>query len=102
MRTGLTQPELAALLGITESALSKFETEARKPTPNLMVGMEVLFGKSAREAFPAFYAHAERQIMKRACSFSERWEALPKSESDLRLRLVREVIERSEPNNKHL
>jgi transcriptional regulator with XRE-family HTH domain len=56
MRWALTQPELASLLGISESALSKFETQALAPTKSLTIGIEVIFGHGTRKAFPALYA----------------------------------------------
>ena len=103
MQSGLTQPELAALLGVTESALSKFETQALAPTKNLIVGTEVIFGKNAREMFPALYALTERHILRRAGSLSA---ALEKSSGDAlskkKLQLLKEMIERSEADNAHL
>ena len=102
MRWGLTQRELATLLGISESALSLCETQARPPTVNLILGAEVIFGKSARDAFPALYAQTERNIMRRASAFSMRLEEKPDDASDQKLRLLAEMIERSEVDNKHL
>lgn len=102
MRWGLTQPELASLLGISESALSKFETQALAPTKNLFLGVEVIFGKSAREAFPALYAQTERNIMRRAAAFSERLEANRDDAADKKRMLLAEMIERTEVDNKHL
>ncbi len=102
MRWGLTQPELAGLLGITESALSKFETQALAPTKCLILGTEVIFGQTAREAFPALYAQTERNIMRRAAAFSERLEGNGGEAARNKLRLVEEMIERSEADNKHL
>ena len=102
MRWGLTQPELASLLGITESALSKFETQNRPPTKCLILGIEVIFGQTAREAFPALYAQTERNIMRRAAAFSERLESNHDDASNKKRELLAEMIERSEIDNKHL
>lgn len=102
MRWGLTQPELAALLGMTESAMSKFETQALEPTKNLILGIEVIFGQSAREAFPALYAQAERDVMHRAAALSERLENSVDDASTLKRQLLAKMIERSEDDNKHL
>ncbi len=102
MRSGLTQPELATLLGITVSALSKFETQALAPTKNLILGIEVIFGQNAREAFPALYAQTERNIMRRAASFSERLESSVDAAADQKRQLLKEMVERSETDNKHL
>jgi transcriptional regulator with XRE-family HTH domain len=102
MQWGLTQPELAGLLGITESALSKFETQALAPTKNLILGIEVIFGHNAREAFPALYAQTERNIMRRAAAYSKRLELNRDDAANLKLRLLDEMIERSQVDNKHL
>ena len=102
MRWGLTQPELASLLGVTESALSKFETQALAPTKCLILGIEVIFGQTAREAFPALYAQTERNIMRRAAALYDRLESNRDEVSDKKRRLLTEMIERSEVDNKHL
>ena len=102
MQSGLTQPELAALLGVTVSALSKFETQALAPTKNLVLGIEVIFGKNAREAFPALYALAERNIMRRAGGLSATLESKRDALSDRKLRLLKEMVERLESDNTHL
>ena len=102
MQWGLTQPELASLLGVSESALSKFETQALAPTKNLILGVEVIFGKSARDAFPALYAQTERNVMRRAAVFSERLENDHGDTADKKRKLLAEMIERTEIDNKHL
>ena len=102
MRWGLTQPELSALLGISESALSKFETQALEPTKNLILGTEVIFGQGAHDAFPALYAQTERNIMRRAAVLSERLEERGDDASTRKRRLLTEMIQRSEVDNKHL
>ena len=102
MQWGLTQPELAFLLGISESALSKFETQALAPTKNLILGIDVIFGQTAREAFPALYAQTERNIMRRSATFSERLETNHDDAAKKKLQLLAEMIERSEVDNKHL
>ncbi|MEI9931363.1 MAG: helix-turn-helix transcriptional regulator [Rhizomicrobium sp.] len=102
MHWGLTQPELAALLGITDSALSKFETQALAPTKNLILGVEVIFGRDARKAFPALYAQTERLIMRRAATLAARLEENTDDVSKKKLKLLSEMIERSEVDNHHL
>jgi transcriptional regulator with XRE-family HTH domain len=98
----LTQPELASLLGITESALCKFETLALSPTKTLVLGVEIIFGQGARHVFPALYAQTERTILRRAAAFSERLETLDDEASKRKLQLLRAMVERSEANNAHL
>lgn len=103
MRWGLTQPELAGLLGISVSALSKFETQALAPTKCLILGIEVIFGQNAREVFPALYAQTERNIMRRAAALFKRLETIQGDEvAAKKLQLLTDMIERSEVDNKHL
>jgi transcriptional regulator with XRE-family HTH domain len=102
MQWGLTQPELAGILGITESALSKFETQALEPTKNLILGVEVVFGKAARDAFPALYAQIERDIIRRAAAFSKRLDSEKGDGADTKRRLLTEMIDRSITDNQHL
>ena len=102
MRWGLSQRELATVLGISESALSLCETQERKPTVNLLIGTEVIFGQSARDAFPALYAYTERNIMRRAAAFSTRLEHESNDIAKLKQQLLTEMIDRSEVDNNHL
>jgi transcriptional regulator with XRE-family HTH domain len=62
-RWGLSQPELAALLDVTASALSRFEKRSRRPTAELIVAIEVIFGHSAKDVFPAFYQCVEHEVI---------------------------------------
>ena len=49
VRTGLTQNELANQLGVTNKAVSKWETGRSKPTTNILRKLAVLFGLSIEE-----------------------------------------------------
>lgn len=102
LKWGLTQPELAHLLGITESALSKFESQALAPTKTLLLGVQVIFGEDPRRAFPALYAQSERMIMKRAAAWSIRLEERDDPASKRKRELLSQMIGRAEPNNVHL
>ena len=48
-KTGLTQAELARELGVTNKAVSKWETGKSKPTTNILRKMAALFGISVEE-----------------------------------------------------
>jgi transcriptional regulator with XRE-family HTH domain len=102
MQWGLSQRELASLLGISESALSFCETQSRQPTVNVIVGAEVIFSQTARETFPALYAQIERDVMRRAAIFSEQLEKNSDKIASMKQRLLDEMITRSEIDNKHL
>ena len=102
MRWGLSQRDLATILGISESALSLCETQERPPTVNLLIGTEVIFGQSVREAFPALYAQTERNVMRRAAAFSKRLEHESDGTAKMKRELLNGMIDRSEVDNKYL
>jgi len=92
---GLSQPDIASLLGITGSALSRFENLSRRPNARLIVGAEVLFGHSAKDVFPAFYRDIERTIVSRARTQHARLESKANPASREKLRFLSEIIERA-------
>ena len=66
---GMSQADLAALFDLTPSALSRFENLSRRPSVDLVIGAEVIFGHSAKEVFPAMYREIERDIVDQARAF---------------------------------
>jgi len=92
---GLSQPDLAALLGITASALSRFENLSRRPTAKLLVGAGVIFGHDTKDVFPGFYHDIERSIVDRARAQHDRLESKNDAASSEKLRLLTEIIERA-------
>lgn len=71
-RWGLSQPELAALLGVrSASAISRYEQLTRRPSIDVLIGSEFIFGESARRLFPAVYAAIELKITARAALFDD-------------------------------
>ena len=48
-KAGMTQAEMAEQLGVTNKAVSKWETGKSKPTTNTLRKMAVLFGLSIEE-----------------------------------------------------
>jgi len=92
---GLSQPDIASLLGVTGSALSRFENLSRRPNAELLIGAEVIFGHGARDVFPAFYRDIERTIVGRARAQHDRLESKADPASREKLRLLSEIIERA-------
>src|SRR5580704_7165229 len=66
VQRGLSQPELAQLLGISASLLSKVESLTRRPTARVILPAEIVFGLPAREIFPGTYGVIEKEIGQRA------------------------------------
>jgi transcriptional regulator with XRE-family HTH domain len=92
---GLSQPDLAALLGVTGSALSRFENGSRHPSAELVVGAEVMFGHSAKDVFPKFYHDIECTIVDRARALYKSIESKTDTTSRAKLHLLSEIIERA-------
>jgi transcriptional regulator with XRE-family HTH domain len=92
-RSGLSQSELAVLLGISGSTLCKLEGLSRRPPIEFAVAAEVVFGQRIRDVFPAVYDEIEQGVVERA----RRWRARAgsKSESGTKLRTLDEIVERA-------
>ena len=92
---GLSQPDLASLLGVTGSALCRFENLSRRPSAELILGAEVIFGHSAKDVFPGFYHEVERDIVDRAHIQYKSLESKTDDTAREKLRLLTEIIERA-------
>ena len=92
---GLSQPDLASLLGVTGSALSRFENLSRRPTAELIIGAGVIFGHGPKDVFPAFYHDIECTIVDRARAQHDRLESQTDPTTREKLRLLTEIIERA-------
>src|SRR5258707_485568 len=62
LQSGLSQLELAALVGVHCDSISDYERERRAIPAKLIIAGEILFGLPAAELFPAFYKDVEDQI----------------------------------------
>jgi transcriptional regulator with XRE-family HTH domain len=62
----LSQSELGHLVGVTGSAIGKYELRKRIPTRDVMLALEVVFGKPARVIFAAHYERIEDRVLRRA------------------------------------
>lgn len=65
----LHQQELARLLGIAESALCRIEQGLREPDLETALGLQVVFGDTARDLFPSHYEWIQDAVMRRAAEF---------------------------------
>jgi transcriptional regulator with XRE-family HTH domain len=62
LSAGLSQPELGALLGVSEDVVGNVEREVSNPTLAFVIGCTLLFGKSAAELFPALYNSIQEDL----------------------------------------
>jgi len=93
-RWALTQRELGALLGITEEAISRYESLNRTPRPETIIGAEFVFGVHARRLFPSLYASVELKIAKRAVLLAESLAGLSDEESIIKRQLLEAIAAR--------
>lgn len=85
LQWGLSQSELANLLGISASLLSKVESLTRRPTARVILPAEIVFGLGPDEIFPGAYRGIEKDVGQRARALRQQlkhrsdWAALEKS-----------------------
>lgn len=94
-RTGLSQGEIAFLLGISSgTTVSKHETGARKPFLKAALSYEIILGEPASELFAGWYLDLEGAIRKRAVRLSKRLSALPGTPANVqKLNTIRRLLE---------
>jgi transcriptional regulator with XRE-family HTH domain len=78
MRSGLTQKELAGLLGFrTDVPVCRHETSKSIPDLQTALGYEIIFGVSLQSQFPALYRSLEPLIEERIARFKAHIEDKP-------------------------
>jgi transcriptional regulator with XRE-family HTH domain len=74
-RSGLTQKEVAFLLGIRSDAhVSRYERYSRRPSLRTAIGLQVIFGLATKDILPRVFVAVERRIIERAHLLSRRLE----------------------------
>jgi transcriptional regulator with XRE-family HTH domain len=96
-RWALTQLELARLLAASESIVSKYETLARSPSMEALVALEIVFGHSAQELFPAIYHEQRRSVLEAAEVLLESLSSRHDRRSSRKSQLLRDLITRHAP-----
>ena len=95
LQRGLTQPELADLLGIGPSLLSKVETLDRRPTARVILAAEIVFGVPARDIFPGAYHVIESAVVQRARNLRGELKGKSDPTSVTKRQLVKELTQRA-------
>jgi transcriptional regulator with XRE-family HTH domain len=96
MRWCLSQEELGLLLGMTKSAVSRFETEDCPPSLRLVIATEVIFGAHASEAFPALYGRIQDEVMRRAGKLDTRLRKQSGKVAERKRALLSNMVHRAE------
>jgi len=96
LQWGLTQVELARLLGISDSLLSLVESGARQPTARVILPAEILFGLAGEEIFPGAYWEIEKVVAKRGRALRVRLQSRSGWGAAEKRRLLKTMISRVE------
>lgn len=94
MQWGLSQPELAELLGIDPTLLSKLEALSRRPTARVVLAAEIVFGLPARDIFPGAYSDMAGGVMHRARALREQLAHQSGPAAAEKRRLLKDMVKR--------
>jgi transcriptional regulator with XRE-family HTH domain len=61
---GLTQYDLAALLGVRQGTVSRYETGRLKPPLRIALGIYIVLGSKPEQCFPAVYDRILDRVMR--------------------------------------
>lgn len=94
-RTGLSQDEIAFLLGIgSGTTVSKHETGARKPLLKAALSYEIILGEPVFELFAGWHRELALAIRSRAAKLRVRLSALPATPANVqKLKSIRRLLE---------
>lgn len=98
----LTQNELGFLLGVIGDTVSNYERGKRQPPLEVVMATEVIFGISPRRLLPRLYSDIEAEVMGRASRLDERLADGNHKQAREKRTLLREMIERAEPNQRFI
>ncbi len=91
----LTQRELAELLGgVSSDAISKYETLARLPSIQVMLGIEIVFDEKSHDLLPALSYSVRRSVRRNAVALIDRLADKTDARSVQKRRLLDDLITR--------
>jgi site-specific DNA recombinase len=67
----LSQRELGKLTGLTRQAISHYEQQMMRPSFEVALRLEIIFGKTPGHLFPALYERVEEEVMREAAALRE-------------------------------
>jgi len=68
----LSQEELADLLGVNQTRISRYEQNEEAPALSSLLGLQVIFDRAPRTMFQEVYDLVEEAVMRRAAEFERR------------------------------
>lgn len=90
----LSQPELAFLLGWQSGSPVSLLEKGREPYLSKAFALELLFGVSPADLFPALMIATEDELARRAYELRLSLQAKPSKKNDAKIRLLNEVLAR--------
>jgi len=102
-RAALTQGELAQLLGISQSALSRIEEgQVKDLRLDVALGLTVVFGLGPHHMFDEHYATIEDEVMERAARLDQRIRQRKDRKSARKQALLDEMMRRATANRREV
>lgn len=95
-RWALSESELGHLLGVSASAISKYETLKRQPSAEVVLGCEFIFSTPADEIFTAASGVTRAAIVLNAKSLRETLQGKGDQKTQMKLKLIDAIIARVE------
>lgn len=95
-RWGLTQQELAFLIGACRTAVSRIEGLKRKPRLSAVFTCMIIFNAPALELFPGLMAELHQAIFQRASELYEELQGDSSKATRLKLDFLEELLDRVE------
>lgn len=100
-RWGLTQDELAILLGYkTGAVISRLERHGRQPSLEAAHALEIIFGTAPIELFPGLHAKVKKDVIARVRDLYDERQGDSSKITRLKLDFLEEVFERVESRRK--
>jgi transcriptional regulator with XRE-family HTH domain len=95
-RWALIQREVAHLVGVSTSMISRYENGALAPSARGILALEVIFGRSGRQLFPHVYADVQDEVMRRAAKLDRTFARNADKASERKRQLFSEMARRGD------
>jgi transcriptional regulator with XRE-family HTH domain len=95
--SGLSQDDLADLVGTHGSVISDYELERHPISARLLIAVELIFGLAGRDMFPALYRQIEEEVCIATAALYEQLEGKTDARSAKRRKLLASIPDRVTP-----
>ena len=98
----LSQQELADLLSISRTALTRLEVETESTSLETAIGLVIVFGLGLDALLPHTYAQIEDAVMKRGAVLDRRLRWKTDEKSLRKLKLLEQMVKRASVRTSHI